>query len=284
MIAWFILLLLLAMGVVWFALGASSDHFVAQGRYDVALRIVALTTLRGTGRSYLLGDVLTAAGRYEEAERMLRDAIDHAGGSKVDTVLALEDLGNVVMDTGHFEEAQRCFRDAADILPNRSPSATGMAEVLLRRGGDAARALEYIEDLAGPSGLSRNKWTINGITSDDYWALKAWALAELGRSSEVARAVAAAIRHTNPKSCPEVAATYRRLGMAMQAMGRGAEAKEYFERARNADPSGRWGVLASYSGLSRTPVGLPRGTSTSSKIPPASLSASNISSSSISTR
>ena len=118
---WFILLPFLV-AAVWFALAAYADHLLTQARYDRALRIVPFVAVSGAGRSYLRGDVLPDAGRYEEAERMLRAAIDHVGAMKVDIGLALEDLGNVLMDTGRFEEAQQCFQRAAGIYPKRKIS------------------------------------------------------------------------------------------------------------------------------------------------------------------
>jgi tetratricopeptide (TPR) repeat protein len=252
MVAWFILLLLLAMGVVWFALGASSDHLVRQGRYDVALRIVALTTLRGTGRSYLLGDVLTAAGRYEEAERMLRDAIDHAGGSKVDTVLALEDLGNVVMDTGHFEEAQRCFRDAADILPNRSPSAIGMAEVLLHQNIFPQNAVRHAETALNlfrrsPERISEG-WRLGAIL-----ATKAWALAACDRGAEAREAIDAALKSSARKTKGPLAQVHYKSGMSLLQVRDDPGAREHFVRGAELDPSGRWGRLCA-SALQRQSV------------------------------
>src|SRR5271157_345057 len=114
---WFILLPVLVAGVVWLALAAYIDHLITQGRYDQALRLVPLAAVSGSGRSQLRGGILTDAGRYDEAERILRQSIDRVGGrlTKVEIGLALEDLGNVLMDTGRFEEAQGCFRRAAGI-------------------------------------------------------------------------------------------------------------------------------------------------------------------------
>jgi tetratricopeptide (TPR) repeat protein len=106
------------------------------------------------------------------------------------------------------------------------------------------RALEYVEKIVGPSGPSRSRFTIKRQPRDEYWALKAWALAQLGRGAEVAEAMAEAIRRTNPKSRPDLASTYRRLGLAMRALDREAEAEEYLKKARDADPQGRWSAVA----------------------------------------
>jgi tetratricopeptide (TPR) repeat protein len=157
---------------------------------------------------------------------------------------ALELLADALLEQGRYDEALRSYEAALHAAPGFRRPYRGMTELVLRQGHDPARALEYVENIVGPSGPTWNRWTENGQAIDDYWSLKAWALAELGRGAEVAPAVAEAIRKTNPKSKPDLAATWRRLGMAMQAMGRQAEADEYLKKARDADPHGRWSALA----------------------------------------
>jgi tetratricopeptide (TPR) repeat protein len=120
-----------------------------------------------------------------------------------------------------------------------------MAEMLLRQGKDPQKALQYVESIIDFAGLSRLQVKNNGRPQDDYWALKAWALASIGRSSEVAAAIEKALEATNPKSPPDLAATHYRAGMAMQALGNVLEAKDHFRRAVEFDPQGRRGKLAS---------------------------------------
>jgi tetratricopeptide (TPR) repeat protein len=118
----------------------------------------------------------------------------------------------------------------------------------LGQGRDPFQAIGYIEKIVGPRGPSSwSRWTANGQTIDAYWSLKAWALAEMGRGAEAAEAVAEALRTTNCNSRPDLAATYRRVGLAMQALDRQAEAADYLEKASEADPQGRWSTLARQS-------------------------------------
>ena len=120
----------------------------------------------------------------------------------------------------------------------------GMAEILLRQGKNPQQALEYVEKLINFTGLSWRERKLNGQPYDDYWGLKAWALALLGRSSEVAPALEKALTATNKKSLPDLAATHYYAGMAMQALGVQSSANEHFNRAVELDPKGRRGVLA----------------------------------------
>ena len=228
--------------MVWFTLAASADHFVRQGRYDVALRLVPLLALRRAGRSYLLGDVLTDAGRHEEAERVLRETIDHPSRLKVDKVLALEDLGNVLMDTGRFEEAQRCFRNAAEILPDRSPSATGMAEVLLRQGIYPQNALAHAQTALSLFRASTERisdgWRLGAIL-----ATKAWALAACDRSAEAREAIDSALKSPASKTRGPLAQIHYKAGMSLVALSDNRSANEHFARGAELDPAGRWGQL-----------------------------------------
>jgi tetratricopeptide (TPR) repeat protein len=188
------------------------------------------------------GHILLTAGRFREAEEMLRRAV--AGlRSRAAQAHALEFLGDAMLEQGRNDEALRSYEAALHAAPGFRRPYRGMAELVLRQGREPARALEYVENIVGPSGPSWNRWTSNGQATDDYWSLKAWALAELGRGAEVALAVAEAIRKTNPKSRPDVSATYRRLGLAMKAMDRQTEAEEYFKKVTDADPQGRWSPL-----------------------------------------
>jgi tetratricopeptide (TPR) repeat protein len=106
------------------------------------------------------------------------------------------------------------------------------------------KALEYVGKIVDFEGLSKLEVKNNGRPQDYYWALKAWALASLGRSSEVAAAIENAVKATSPKCLPDLATTYYRAGMAMQALGNMSDAKEHFRRAVEFDPHGRRGTLA----------------------------------------
>jgi tetratricopeptide (TPR) repeat protein len=116
--------------------------------------------------------------------------------------------------------------------------------MLLRQEKNPRQALEYVEKITDWSDLSWRQRQSNGKPQDDYWALKAWALACLGRSSEVASAIDSALSATNKKVLPDLAATHYRAGMAMQALGNITSANEHFKQAMDLDPQGRRGALA----------------------------------------
>jgi tetratricopeptide (TPR) repeat protein len=138
----------------------------------------------------------------------------------------------------------RTYEASLHAYPGLQRARRGMAEMVLRCGGNPQQALEYVENMKSGAGLS---WAVRRMgkrQQDDYWSLKAWALAQLGRSAEVAPAIEAAFKATNKKSRPDLAVTNYRAGMAMRAIGNESAAADYFRRARDLDPNGRRGSLA----------------------------------------
>jgi tetratricopeptide (TPR) repeat protein len=242
----------------WFwilVVGPSVYHAVAlhlqnraakRGDYDRALNIIRWAYFynpTGTEPSRRSGHMLLAAGRYREAEDALRRSLasSHARESYG---FALEYLGEALMEQGRHEEAMRSYEAALHAFPHLKRPYRGMAEMLLRRGEKPELALEYIEKIIDFSGLSRAQRAMNGKPQDDYWVLKAWALARLGRTSEVAEAIENAVRTTDKNAAPDMASTHYRGGMALQAMGNESAANEHFKLAVQFDPHGRRGTLA----------------------------------------
>jgi hypothetical protein len=232
--------------------------------YDGALRVIRgfhFYNPSGSEALRISGHILLLAGRYREAEDALRRSFtsSHAAATYG---MALEYLGDTLMEEGRYDEAQRSFEAALHTFTWLRRPYRGMAEMSLRQGKDPQKALQYVESIVDFAGLSQLQIKNNGRPQDDYWSLKAWALACAGRSSEVAGAIENALKATSPKCLPDLAATHYRAGMAMQALGNVSEAKEHFRRAVEYDPQGRRGKLASAamrdSGVWRTPATEPQ--------------------------
>jgi len=117
---------------------------------------------------------------------------------------------------------------------------------------------QYVEKIIDFTGLSAVQRSGNGRPQDDYWALKAWALAAIGRTSDVASAIESAVKANNPKCLPDLATTYHRAGIAMQAMGNNSSANQHFQRAIEPDPNGRRGNLSKAAMRERTVWGIVR--------------------------
>src|SRR5579862_3449278 len=218
-----ILLVLLAVGGR-LALAAWADNLVRQSRYDLALRLVPLLAISGVERSRFRADVLTDAGQYQEAERILRDILDQAHQrkatklNKVKTCFDLEDLGNVLIETRRFDEALRCFRDASNTYPYHSVWATGIAEVLLRQGTFPERALEHAERalymFRRGSERIGDSWRLGPIL-----ATKAWALAVCGHEAEAREAIGKALNSPARKTKGPLAQVHYKAGMSLLTLG-----------------------------------------------------------------
>jgi len=52
------------------------------------------------------------------------------------------------------------------------------------------------------------------------------------------------VKATDAKCLPDLATTYYRAGMAMQAMGNSSSANQHFRKAIELDPHGRRGTLS----------------------------------------
>ena len=233
--------------VVYHMLAVKLLHRAVQrGDYDGALNIIRWTHFynpSGLEPLRMSGQILVSAGRYREAEDTLRRSLasSRAGASYGS---ALEYLGDALLEQGRYDEAMRSYEAALLAFPWRHRPYRGMAELLLRRGEKPGQALEYIEKIIDFSGLSWSQRKGNGKPQDDYWALKSWALARVGNTSEVAEAIENALRDTNKNTAPDLATTHYRAGMAMQALGDESAANTHFKLAIELDPHGRRGMLA----------------------------------------
>jgi tetratricopeptide (TPR) repeat protein len=217
-----------------------------RGDYDSALNIIRWSHFynpSGVEASRMSGHTLLLAGRYREAEVTLRRSLATAQ-ARESYGSALEYLGDALMEQGRYDEATRSYEAALTAFPWLRRPYRGMAEMLLRQEKSPDKALEYIEKIVDFSGLSWRQQKLNGSPQDDYWALKAWALARLGRSSEAAQAIEKAVSTTAKNCLPDLATTHYRAGMAMQALGNLTPANEHFKKAVELDPHGRRGTLA----------------------------------------
>jgi tetratricopeptide (TPR) repeat protein len=228
-----------------------------RGDYEGALNIIRWTHFynpSGMEPLRMSGHVLLISGRYREAEDTLRRSLA-SSQARESYGSALEYLGDALMEQGRYDEAMRSYEAALHAFPWRRRPYRGMAEVLLRRGEKPQQALEYIEKILDFSGISWSQRKLNGNPQDDYWSLKAWALARLGRTSEVADAIESALKVTNKSSAPDMAATHYRAGIAMLTMGHESAANEHFKLAMQFDPHGRRGTLAKAALLDASHVG-----------------------------
>jgi tetratricopeptide (TPR) repeat protein len=222
------------------------EHAMWRADYDAALKAIRLFHFVDAESAAALrrrGYVFLCAGRCREAEDSLRRAAAKQR-TGFDYAVTIEFLADTLMEQGRNGEALRSYQAALHALPGFRRPYRGMAELTLRLGNNPPQALEYVESAVSVRRFSLRDRFLRGRSSDDYWALRAWALGQLGRSGEVAPAIENALKATNQKSRVDMAATTYRAGMAMRAMGDETAATRYFKRTLELDPHGRRGTLA----------------------------------------
>jgi tetratricopeptide (TPR) repeat protein len=241
---WFSSPLIIVPAVFVYELGIAFaiQHFENQARYDAALRLAPFLDPTTAGKSFNRGEILTMAGRYQEAERMLRLGIERSGTKT--SAFALVDLGNVLMDTGRYAEALRAFEGASEIKPAHSASWRGRAELLLREGLDPTQALDHAETALRLYRASVRERLTNRTRMGVTLSAQAWALAACGRGADARQAIEKALKSPARRTSSPLAHIHYNAGMALIALSDHACATAHFRRAAELDPEGRWGRLA----------------------------------------
>jgi tetratricopeptide (TPR) repeat protein len=112
----------------------------------------------------------------------------------------------------------------------------GIAESLLLQGKEPEKALALLEEAMK---IKKSRQAL-----PERMANKAWALALMGRQQEMQEAMATALREINPSLRPVAASAHWRIGKALVAVQRAAEAMDHFRTASQADPQGHNGALS----------------------------------------
>jgi tetratricopeptide (TPR) repeat protein len=194
------------------------------------------------GLRYARGTVLLFAGRSHEAESDLRESIARGKGKgALQRAIALSNLGYALLDQERYAEASQSFEQSNTIGPASGSAFKGLAEVLLQQDQQPFEALRNVDRAVELKQFSRK--TDRHMLAY-MWANRAWALGKLGRTEEALAALQDAEKENTPNFVPGFAGAHWRMGMALIAMNRRAEALDHFRRANEADPHGNYGSRA----------------------------------------
>ncbi|MEM9456156.1 MAG: tetratricopeptide repeat protein [Myxococcota bacterium] len=190
-----------------------------------------------------LAKVRTRQGRYDEAERHLRDALalrrEISGNEDPSIAYGLEDLGALLLRRGRYADAELQLREALRIHeaslgsehPDLALSQTLLGEVRYRRGhyDDAKELLGLasrlrVQALGEDHPLVAETASVLGLV---YHALRDGAQAERYHR----RALDIREQRLGPDH-PDLAISLKNLGLVFSSRGQLAEANQYFERAR----------------------------------------------------
>lgn len=172
------------------------DLLFGTGRFDEAARNYRLAierdgTLAGWRRYLQLGGALDQAGRWPEA----RDALERAVALAPDEPIALNYLGYARIERGErLAESQTMLERANQIAPEDASITDSLAWAYFQRG-DAARALPLLERAARGDPANAE---ISEHLGDAYWvagrryeARYAWRAAAMGAAPSAAQRLAA---------------------------------------------------------------------------------------------
>jgi tetratricopeptide (TPR) repeat protein len=217
-----------------------ADYKGALDRADLLIRWFPGTPLF----HYMRGSVLHYAGRLTESEESFRTGIGkgqrRAGAIQA---VALTNFGNVLLHLGRFDAATQALKAVTKTYPRFYDAYNGLAEVLLRQGREAQRALLLVDNALKLRQDSPSMQKLDRHNLANMWANRAQAAALLGQMDDAASCVRMASEAGDPAFIPGLAATAWRCGMAFRLMNQESAALKEFQKATELDPKGFYGKL-----------------------------------------
>lgn len=214
-----------------------------QGDYRRAMRNIQGLSFGLPSRQMLVlqAVVLSLGGMPEEAEQRCRRALGN--GKSRSERFALDRLACVLMDLGRLAEGRTCLRQALDLDEGFDLACLDMAELILTEGGDAQRALEFVERAAEakPSGTTH---CVGRQTNAEIFAIRAWAFAAIGKRKDAEVCVQRTLDCLDQTCRPVVAGIYWRISRALTSLGDRNAATIHMRNAGLLDPQGKYGNLA----------------------------------------
>jgi len=185
----------------------------------------------------LEGTIHTVAGRREEAVRCYRRALAKAGSSgRTFRDETLCQLGLTLDSLGRDSEARECLERVVAMGDTTGCARGWLAATLLERGAEAEKALALIDGALTAKARP--------VLLPGRMAVRAWALAVLGRQLEMDEAIAGALRDLDPLPKVVAAGIHLRIGRALGVAERAHEAMEHFRAAIQVHPGGECDSLA----------------------------------------
>jgi len=159
---------------VWLS-GLGSAQMAAgrpDGAGDTFARVAALAPWE-TDALFSLGQAYARQGKFEEAIRILRDAV----ARNPESAAAFNDLGGTLLRTGSLKEAEDALREAVRIQPEFSSLRINLADALIRESKlrEAEEQLEEAIRIGGRAETAEGAWFAALLsTGSAQQALEAW--------------------------------------------------------------------------------------------------------------
>jgi tetratricopeptide (TPR) repeat protein len=221
----------------------------------------------------LKGEELARRGLPADAEACFRKVLANSPDlATSDRVRLLVLLADALIDRCKYEESRDYLNKALLLGDSTGRANSSMAQSYLLEGIVPQSAIEEVDkamELHARSGMGNYPagWgeRFHRLVSAGLWAQKGWALAQLKREGDARHALETAAesleaaKSGNPDSAgsaplfgPDlrmllrlgVAETHWRIAMALAALHDPRKAAPHLELAREADPKGKYGLLA----------------------------------------
>lgn len=219
---------------------------IGRANYDKALKRAAwlerLPYYRRHIGSFLLGTVYSFRGDWMDAEYWLRENLERIGDEKPSSN-AWENLGLVLLAQQRYTEAVQCFERSIQYDASNGGAYSSLAEVYLYQRINPQRALQLV-DRALEIKLRPHSTPVDTYQISEMYAIRAWALQQLGRVAEADEAIFCALHEGDPTFKPTLAGIHHRAGLVMLERGNRTTARQHFEWALEADSVGAHGQRA----------------------------------------
>ncbi len=224
---------------------------VEQGEYDKALAHLNSEIQKQPERSVaywmykaIYGDVALVAGRLEEAEGSIKEALTNTRNSAAyQQSNKTTQISSSIMYQGRYEEALKFAEAAIRLNPTSRNAWTNLVTLYLYCDLEKERSIEVAE-FGQKYGITTWYDLTTGHHTDLYdRATYAWALAQVNRINEADRIMQKLRQQLNRHHNSSVAFFYYIQGKIEQTKGNPAQAAEWFTKANQTD-SGLYGQLA----------------------------------------
>jgi tetratricopeptide (TPR) repeat protein len=216
---------------------------VRHAQYAAALRRQKICSWFPGFPKALEGEILFESGRYDEAEKLLKNtAFDHAGSPRLST----PDLCAYAQVTAALGDARYASEllNAAVLVPQRSGAVQmALAELLLETGRDVSRAKSLVQEVV-------QRWKPHGSKPFHKWliahraAVLAWAHALSHEHTDAERELHWALANLEIVASRDIAYVQLLAGHTFLALGKPQEARNAFLEASKRDPHGHHGKQA----------------------------------------
>lgn len=192
------------------------------------------------------GEMLHHAGRLDEAEASLREALPLHDDLR-EKALVHDMLAAVLMDQERYTEAITFYESAGRAWPDRGSNQRGIAEAWLRQGRELKEAADYARQAVqiDRRATGMPKEALDTRLSEDL-AVLAWAVAaNSGNVDEVDGLMKESFELCGTRLKPILSQIHYHAGRAYEELNIPEKARDHFRQAREIDPKGIFARLSS---------------------------------------